>query len=90
MSALLTLLLISLTLSVSVQGYTTISTNCTLPMSTTNYVSAPNARGSLNIVWSRFGVFVACIYSIVHMKVLPRAEHVSIVERRLLPYHRLG
>ncbi|KAK5170094.1 uncharacterized protein LTR77_004678 [Saxophila tyrrhenica] len=62
-------------------GYTIFDTDCTLPNSTTNYVLGPSTRGTLDIIWSCFGVFIACIYSILHFKIPRRAEGRSAHEQ---------
>ncbi|KAI1370650.1 hypothetical protein F4677DRAFT_457693 [Hypoxylon crocopeplum] len=42
---------------------------CTLPPSAVTYVSAPNARGTLDIVWSCLGILLICTWSILHLNV---------------------
>jgi hypothetical protein len=53
----------------AVQGYSEFRTECTTPTSQTSYVSAPNARGTLNILWSCFFTIIACTWTIQHLNV---------------------
>ena len=58
-------------------AYTIFYTNCTLPPSTVNYVSSPDTRGSLDIVWNCIATIIACTYSVLHLNLPRRPEHVS-------------
>ncbi|KAG9238995.1 hypothetical protein BJ875DRAFT_276092 [Amylocarpus encephaloides] len=52
-----------------VQGYTTFSPKCSTPNSTVNYVSGPNTRGTLDILWSCLFTIVACTWTVLHLNV---------------------
>ncbi|OCL13489.1 hypothetical protein AOQ84DRAFT_414796 [Glonium stellatum] len=43
--------------------------NCTLPPPGTNYVSAPNTRSTLTILWSNLSTILLCTWSIQHLNV---------------------
>jgi len=43
--------------------------NCTLPPHATTFVQAPNARGTLDIVYSCLAVIVLCTWSVLHLNV---------------------
>jgi hypothetical protein len=45
------------------------STNCTLPPHGTIFVQPPNARGTLDIVYSCLAVIVLCTWSVLHLNV---------------------
>jgi hypothetical protein len=45
------------------------SINCTLPPHDTTFVQPPNARGTLDIVYSCLAVIVLCTWSILHLNV---------------------
>lgn len=45
------------------------SINCTLPPHGTTFVQPPNARGTLDIVYSCLAVIVLCTWSILHLNV---------------------
>jgi hypothetical protein len=46
-------------------------TNCTFPAPDTSefYVSAPNIRSTLGIIWSSLGTIAACTYGVLHLNV---------------------
>jgi hypothetical protein len=44
-------------------------TNCTLPPHDTTFVQSPNARGTMDIVYSCLAVIVLCTWSILHLNV---------------------
>ena len=83
---MLTLFWISICLGFlpATEAYTSFIPNCTLPNATANYVSSPNTRGSLYIVWSCFATLIACVYAILYLNIPPRAEHVSPTQQRKL------
>ncbi|KAH9203145.1 hypothetical protein DL95DRAFT_321991 [Leptodontidium sp. 2 PMI_412] len=43
--------------------------NCTLPHSIVNFVSAPNSRGTLNLLWSSLSVIILCVWTVHHLNV---------------------
>ena len=47
----------------------TFHTNCTLPSHTVNYVTAPNTRGTLQILWSCLGTLVLCTWTVQHLNI---------------------
>ncbi|KAE9368936.1 hypothetical protein N431DRAFT_561241 [Stipitochalara longipes BDJ] len=47
----------------------TFKTKCTFPNTTTHYVSSPDSRGSLNILWSCLFTIIACTLTIQHLNV---------------------
>jgi hypothetical protein len=53
----------------SVQGYSEFLTDCTTPTTQTSYVSSPNTRGTLDILWSCFFTIIACAWTIQHLNV---------------------
>src|SRR6187402_1327261 len=51
------------------RAYTVFDTSCTTPNTTTNFVSGPNTRGSLNILWSCLFTIVACTWTVQHLNI---------------------
>jgi hypothetical protein len=53
-------------------------TNCTFPAPDTSefYVSAPNIRSTLGIIWSSLGTIAACTYGVLHLNV-PQQRNVK-------------
>ncbi|KAL7788058.1 hypothetical protein V8C43DRAFT_288209 [Trichoderma afarasin] len=51
------------------QAYTVFETNCTAPTSLSNYVSSPNTRGTLDILWSSLFTIFACTWTLQHPNV---------------------
>lgn len=51
------------------QAYSEFHTTCTTPSSRTNYVSSPDMRGTLDILWSCFFTIIACTWMIQHLNV---------------------
>ncbi|RAH81641.1 hypothetical protein BO86DRAFT_399777 [Aspergillus japonicus CBS 114.51] len=45
---------------------TKFDTNCTLPAETVNYVSAPNTRGTLTILWASMFMILSCTWTVQH------------------------
>jgi hypothetical protein len=52
-----------------VEAYSEFRTTCTTPPSRTNYVSSPNTRGTLDILWSCSFTIIACTWTIQHLNV---------------------
>ncbi|KAI4695855.1 uncharacterized protein J4E88_000025 [Alternaria novae-zelandiae] len=48
---------------------TVFHSNCTLPPDGTGFVSSPNARGTLDILWSCLSILVLSTWSILHLNV---------------------
>lgn len=49
-----------------VQAYTVFETSCSAPVALSNYVSSPNTRGTLDILWSSLFTIFACTWSVQH------------------------
>jgi hypothetical protein len=60
-----------------VQAYSEFLTTCTTPPSRTNYVSSPDTRGTLDIIWSCFFTIIACTWTIQHLNVPEQSSHDS-------------
>lgn len=48
---------------------TQFNVNCTLPDGTYTFVSAPNVRGTMEIVWGCLSILIICTWSVVHPNV---------------------
>ncbi|ESZ92333.1 hypothetical protein SBOR_7282 [Sclerotinia borealis F-4128] len=55
-------------------AYTTFDTTCAIPAKTTSYVSPPNSRGTLNILWTCLFTIYACTWAIQHLNVPKQRE----------------
>ncbi|KAH8796467.1 hypothetical protein BGZ57DRAFT_8100 [Hyaloscypha finlandica] len=62
-------LILLLSLSFTVRAYTEFDTTCTTPNVTTNFVSSPDSRGTLDILWSCLFTIIACTWTIQHLNV---------------------
>ncbi|QYT02627.1 hypothetical protein H0G86_009620 [Trichoderma simmonsii] len=49
-----------------VQAYHVFNTNCSAPSTLSNYVSSPNTRGTLDILWSSLFTILACTWTLQH------------------------
>ncbi|GLB10312.1 hypothetical protein AtubIFM57258_006715 [Aspergillus tubingensis] len=70
-------LILLLLLASNVQAFSTFHTNCTLPPQQTSFVSAPNTRGTLQILWSSLFTILACTWTVLHLNVpeyVPKPE----------------
>ncbi|KIW24682.1 uncharacterized protein PV07_10384 [Cladophialophora immunda] len=47
----------------------TFHTNCTVPSGNFNFVTAPNTRGTLGILWNCIGTLVLCTWTVLHLNV---------------------
>ncbi|KAE9369080.1 hypothetical protein N431DRAFT_469014 [Stipitochalara longipes BDJ] len=47
----------------------TFKPDCTLPSNSTNYVSGPNTRGTMSILWNCLSIIFLCTWSIQHLNV---------------------
>jgi hypothetical protein len=63
--------------------------NCTLPPSTANFVSAPNSRGTLDILWSCLSVIILCIWTVLHLNVPVQIVPKSTSQKYGLKFGRL-
>ncbi|KAE9984613.1 hypothetical protein EG328_008447 [Venturia inaequalis] len=64
--------LLVLCLSLCLQQVTAASTfapNCTLPSEGTNFVSGPNTRGTLSILWNCLSIILLCTWTIQHLNI---------------------
>jgi hypothetical protein len=62
-----------------VQAYRVFETNCSAPVALSNYVSSPNTRGTLNILWSSLFTIFACTWSVQHPNV-PEQRDTNVPE----------
>ncbi|PWY85100.1 hypothetical protein BO83DRAFT_442474 [Aspergillus eucalypticola CBS 122712] len=61
--------LLILLLAPSVQAFNKVHTNCTLPPQHANFVTAPNTRGTLQILWSSLFTILACTWTVLHLNI---------------------
>ncbi|KAI9644085.1 hypothetical protein NHQ30_007437 [Ciborinia camelliae] len=50
-------------------AYTSFETTCAIPATKTSYVSPPNSRGSLNILWACLFTIIACTWAIQNLNI---------------------
>lgn len=56
------------------QGYTNFDTKCSTPENPTNFVSSPDSRGTLDILWSCAFMIITCTWTIQHLNVVEQRE----------------
>ena len=64
----------------------TFTTNCTLPDGMVNYITGPNTRGTLQILWSSLTAMFLCTWTIQHLNVPQQSSpitHQQIWTRRI-------
>ena len=61
--------LLLLSLAVPAHGYTVFHTFCTTPNVTASFVTSPNSRATLDILWSCLFTIIACTWTIQHLNV---------------------
>jgi hypothetical protein len=62
-------LLLLLYLMATCHGYSKFETACSIPSNSVNFVSSPDSRGTLDILWSCLFTLVACTWTIQHLNV---------------------
>lgn len=62
------------------EAYTLFVTNCSVPATLANFVTSPNTRGTIDLLWSSLLTLVACTWTIQHPNV--PEQHEGLVERR--------
>src|ERR1700735_1559221 len=53
----------------SAEAYTKFDPMCSVPTTHVNFVSSPNSRGTLDILWSSLFMILACTWTIQHLNV---------------------
>ena len=56
------------------EAYTVFETTCSTPTTLANFVSSPDSRGTLDILWSSLFTIVACTWTVQHLNV-PEQRH---------------
>ncbi|CZR50406.1 uncharacterized protein PAC_00278 [Phialocephala subalpina] len=69
---------------------TAFHTNCTLPISAPYFVSAPNVRGTLDIVWNCLSVLLLCTWSILHLNVPVESYSTGTCQKYVRGMKRFG
>ncbi|KAJ6028684.1 hypothetical protein N7540_004260 [Penicillium herquei] len=59
----------------------TFNGNCTLPPDRVNFVSSPNLRGTLDILWSCLSVLLICTWSILHPALPFQTDPLRTIQR---------
>jgi hypothetical protein len=63
------ILLLSISLVTTCHSYSTFETTCSTPPAPVNFVSSPDSRGTLDILWSCLFTIVACTWTIQHLNI---------------------
>ena len=58
----------------AVQAYTVFETTCKTPTTNVNFVSSPDSRGTLDILWSSLFTIFACTWTVQHLNVPEQRE----------------
>jgi hypothetical protein len=56
------------------QAYTVFETTCKTPTTNVNFVSSPDSRGTLDILWSSLFTIFACTWTVQHLNVPEQRE----------------
>ncbi|KAK0731727.1 hypothetical protein B0H67DRAFT_640078 [Lasiosphaeris hirsuta] len=75
-----TILFIALFLAAAAEAYNVTTTSCSTPNATANFVTSPNVRGTLDILWSSLFTIIACTWSV---------QHPNVPEQLINPWHDL-
>jgi hypothetical protein len=51
------------------EAYTVFETSCSTPTTQVNFVSSPDSRGTLDILWSSLFTIAACTWTVQHLNV---------------------
>lgn len=62
------------------EAYTLFVTNCSVPATSANFVTSPNTRGTMDLLWSSLLTIVACTWTIQHPNV--PEQHEVLVGRK--------
>ena len=62
------------TFGTAVQAYTVFETTCKTPTTNVNFVSSPDSRGTLDILWSSLFTIFTCTWTIQHLNVPEQRE----------------
>ncbi|KAH8588293.1 hypothetical protein B0O99DRAFT_600880 [Bisporella sp. PMI_857] len=63
-----------LSLVATTQAYTTFDTTCTVPSAPSNFVSSPDSRGTLDILWSCLFTIIAYTWTVQHLNIPEQRE----------------
>ena len=76
---------ISLLTASAVDGFAAWQPNCTLPSQHVNFMSSPQVRGTMDIIWTCFALLLLCTWTIQHLMVPAQKDHTEVsVIRKLL------
>lgn len=71
--------------------FSSFQVSCPLPDNITNYVSGPDTRGTLDILWSSLSILLLCTWSIQHLNVplqfLPTSRRDRACKQRWWRFH---
>jgi hypothetical protein len=76
------LVLLFLCLATGSHAYTRFDTTCTLPTGLVNFVSSPDSRGTLDILWSCLFTIVACTWTIQHLNIPEQRDNLKANMKR--------
>lgn len=78
-----TLLLASSVLGTGAQAFTRFDSTCTIPTTHVSFVSSPDSRGTLDILWSCLFTIIACTWTIQHLNIPEQRDRASEKKDRL-------
>ena len=71
-------LFVVLLFTVIVDAFAAWQPNCTTPTQHVDYVSSPQVRGTMNIVWTCFAVLSLCTWTVQHLMVPVQKEYKKV------------
>ena len=77
-------LLVALFLATVVDAFAAWQPKCTTPTQHVNYVSSPQVRGTMDIIWTCFAVLSLCTWTVQHLMVPVQREHQKMSTLRKL------
>ena len=75
---------VSILLARVVNAFAAWQPNCTLPIQNVNYISNPQVRGTMDIVWTCVALLSLCTWTIQHLMVPVQKEHTKVSAIRKL------
>ena len=80
----LSYLFVAILLASAVNAFAAWQPNCTLPSQPVNYVSSPQVRGTMDIIWTCVALLSLCTWTIQHLMVPVQKEYTKVSAIRKL------
>ena len=77
-------LIVAILIARGVDAFAAWQPNCSLPIQNVNYLSSPQVRGTMDIVWTCVALLSLCTWTIQHLMVPPQNENTKVSAIRKL------